>query len=674
MSNRRIVKLEMFFIVVLITELFLALVSQTISAQSFNVVKDNWANTGSVKAADMDLDGKVDLVYSEFIGTRAYIAYGEGGASFEAPEQIGNLGLSTVTLDYVDSDSLLDIVIAKYADGVYVLLNNGNRTFTTSSWSTEGENWPFVVTGYFNDDAELDIVVGPGNVYFGDGNGGFPTNSALPVDQVHSADVSDFNKDGYDDLVVTTQDTTGFLAQVLLNDGNGNFTSAGSFDPGALSISVSASNSLADFNNDGNPDFALISPKIGISCSSGGWVCNCIVALGDGSGGFSNVDSIEICGSSHNLITADIDRDNELDIVTVNPFDTTVVVFLGNGDGTFSMSAPIELETLDLILSLSTADLDIDGNPDLITGGGISHPDSIICLINNAPSPEILDDVMITVGYSTVNFDVTNPAGHLISRLKNSVGGARFDRLDKNSDGSLDVQTTDNNLQYGDYSIVLKKKPNITALATFDAHIRIGDSELLRIFKDYETPGSSKSSNPNDSIVFRYSVEEYPSVSPASGRTEFDNTPRFIWSGLWVNQSGLSYDFQLDSHIDFSSPMVVQTGLTNKFYNTAISLDRDKVYYWRVRSFDGSSYSEWSNAFAVYIGPFFCGDINNDGSNYDTIDLTYLVNYIFRNGPAAPIVEQADLNGDGSPANVIDLNVLVNYKCRLIGSQPQCGI
>jgi hypothetical protein len=56
------------------------------------------------------------------------------------------------------------------------------------------------------------------------------------------------------------------------------------------------------------------------------------------------------------------------------------------------------------------------------------------------------------------------------------------------------------------------------------------------------------------------------------------------------------------------------------------------------------------------------GDVNGDGDDANTLDLNFLVNYIFRgSGDPGGCPEESDVNGDGNPANILDLNYLVNY-------------
>lgn len=68
---------------------------------------------------------------------------------------------------------------------------------------------------------------------------------------------------------------------------------------------------------------------------------------------------------------------------------------------------------------------------------------------------------------------------------------------------------------------------------------------------------------------------------------------------------------------------------------------------------------------------FLCGDVNNDGSEYNILDLTYLVDFIFRGGPAPENPDNADLNGDGDSANILDLTFLVDFIFRG-GPAPTC--
>jgi hypothetical protein len=54
------------------------------------------------------------------------------------------------------------------------------------------------------------------------------------------------------------------------------------------------------------------------------------------------------------------------------------------------------------------------------------------------------------------------------------------------------------------------------------------------------------------------------------------------------------------------------------------------------------------------------GDANNDGTNCNILDLTFLVDRIFRGGPPAVCLEEADMNGDTISSNILDLTYTVD--------------
>lgn len=74
---------------------------------------------------------------------------------------------------------------------------------------------------------------------------------------------------------------------------------------------------------------------------------------------------------------------------------------------------------------------------------------------------------------------------------------------------------------------------------------------------------------------------------------------------------------------------------------------------------------ELNSGFWQNFGPAGCcisprGDANNDGTNCNILDLTFLVDRIFRGGPAAVCLEEADMNGDGTSSNILDLTYTVD--------------
>ena len=74
----------------------------------------------------------------------------------------------------------------------------------------------------------------------------------------------------------------------------------------------------------------------------------------------------------------------------------------------------------------------------------------------------------------------------------------------------------------------------------------------------------------------------------------------------------------------------------------------------------------------IEVPHYICGDISGNGGAPNVQDLTYLVAYLFRGGPAPPVLAAADVDGSGGPPSVSDLTYLVAYLF-LGGAAPVCG-
>lgn len=67
------------------------------------------------------------------------------------------------------------------------------------------------------------------------------------------------------------------------------------------------------------------------------------------------------------------------------------------------------------------------------------------------------------------------------------------------------------------------------------------------------------------------------------------------------------------------------------------------------------------------------GDVNGDGDDANIIDLTFLVDYIFRgSGDPGSCPNESDVNGDGNPADILDLTYLVDLIFRGGPVPPGC--
>ena len=84
------------------------------------------------------------------------------------------------------------------------------------------------------------------------------------------------------------------------------------------------------------------------------------------------------------------------------------------------------------------------------------------------------------------------------------------------------------------------------------------------------------------------------------------------------------------------------------------------TYFWRVNHYDlAGNQSGYSSSANFQYKLFLCGDANADGA-VNIGDAVYIVNYIFKGGPAPVPYEAGDANRDGT-ANVGDAVYIINY-------------
>lgn len=183
----------------------------------------------------------------------------------------------------------------------------------------------------------------------------------------------DADGDGDPDLYVTSGSNemspiSGALYDRLyLNDGSGNFQKSPQLLPHGEPES-SSSVAAADYDQDGDLDLLV---GVRMKTSVYGVPVSSFLLENNGNGQFRSVtetqapDLLEI-GMVTDLAWADVDQDNDLDIVVVG--DWMPVTILENNNGSFSRKAALLDESNGFWNSLAVADLDQDGDLDLVLG------------------------------------------------------------------------------------------------------------------------------------------------------------------------------------------------------------------------------------------------------------------------------------------------------------------
>jgi hypothetical protein len=627
-----------------------------------------------IRQADLDMDNNSDIVYTGATSDSLYIVYGKSDGSLEKPRAYYKIRNGAVTVDYINGDTLLDIV-ARTTTQVYTLINQGGRSFSIDSlavssnsygFSPTGSGFPSIATGFFNADASKDVVVSPGTILYGNGSGGFSSQSSLSV-SVDAVAASDFNGDGYDDVVAAIGDS----AKIYLNNGSGTMTRSSALRIGYFSFDVANVVSGIDLNKDGKVDFAVVTGK-GIPGAVDTSLIS--VALGNGSGGIQSNNSIFIEGSAINLAVNDVNRDMNPDLTVVNSRTRSLEVYFGTGQGSFPDSTSYTLGTgSQALLALATADINRDGNPDYLAGGD-TQP--IVVATSQIPSEDVLPSEMVVTGYGGIDFAVHNPLDFVISQNLRSVAGSAFWRTDINHDDKLDERSFDYNLLNGEYRFVIHFPPYFSGGSHFTMDIRVDGTEQVKPFLNYSLPTLLAASPESiDSLVFYYTQETTPSMKPVNGkRTQSTRQPAFQWGKLVDSAHSTRYQIQVSLYYDLSSLVVNDTALTKPQFVPATQLDTGKVYYWRVRAYNEISWSPWTRTMAAYIGTGCCigltGDVNRAGI-VDLADLSALVSYLTGGGYTLPCQGEANVNALGI-VDLADLSALVAYLTSSGFALPSC--
>jgi hypothetical protein len=333
------------------------------------------------------VDGFADLVTANALNGTISVVMRNGASGFFSPG--APLGVSdtaepqALVAGLFDGNQTIDLVIAD-ADpdpasnpAVWTWLGQGDGTFPDSNKKSVGlplGSSPLSIgAGRFDLDDFRDVVVADFSnsrivILLGNGSGEFsppPTPlSSLAVQSPLGVAVADFNDDLVDDIAVANN--TNVL--VFLAVGDGTFMPEQDYPVAGSPSAIAAT----DLNLDGFPDLA-------VTTISGGLVVIINKGVPGGVATFNPPGTPYPTGAEPVAVAAgDINQDQLEDLVVVNRPDETLVVYLGHGDGTLTVSETYAVGAAPQ--AVAVGDFNGDSFPDLAVAN--SGDDTVSILRN----------------------------------------------------------------------------------------------------------------------------------------------------------------------------------------------------------------------------------------------------------------------------------------------------
>ena len=389
----------------------------------------------SVFVADMDGDGDMDIVSASYADNT--IAWYENNGAADPSWAAADIATSAsgaiaVYIADMDNDGDLDILSASYVDDTIAWYENdgaADPSWTAADIVTNVDEAHSVFAADMDGDGDMDILSASRDddkIYWHENDGAAdPSWTAAVVatsaDAPQSVFAADVDNDG--DMDILSASRSDDAIAWYDNDGAANPTWT------ATDIATSADNAtsvfVADMDNDGDMDV--------VSSSSN----DDTIAWYENDGAASNSQTARgisawtevVAGSSfdnaNDVIHADIDGDGDLDMVAVSSGnDDDVSWFINDGSPAGAGWTEVAIDNnVANALSVAVADVDNDGDLDVIASSGTGSDDLLWWINDGSPDG---------AGWTEVVIEATCDAC------------ASVYAVDMDADGDIDVVTVSN--------------------------------------------------------------------------------------------------------------------------------------------------------------------------------------------------------------------------------------
>jgi hypothetical protein len=398
------------------------LVFQSVAGRQFGgaILLRARAGTYGFEMHDLNADGKLDIAFADPFAFLFSTFLGNGDGSFGERHDFAGGGYTEgVAFGDMSGDGIEDAVLGNSVDGTLVVLpGHGDGTFDAPRGHVAGYNVYDIRVFDVNGDGRDDVItfdIASYSVLLQVQPGRFAQlRSQVRLGSANDLVTADFNRDGIADLAAPTD---GSVIAIMLGKGDGTFLGPHYERTGRIPSSIAA----ADLNGDAIPDLAsanFFSKDVSVLLGRGdGTFLDAVfyetgtdtsgvslgdidrdgdadmlvtvaraakvsVFLNDGHGGFT--PGIDLTArEAWRVLLVDVNHDQKIDAVVADHQSPSgdgrgsLTIHLGNGDGTFA--TPRDLSVEGDPMDLDVADLDEDGDLDLV----VPHLDRYVSILRN---------------------------------------------------------------------------------------------------------------------------------------------------------------------------------------------------------------------------------------------------------------------------------------------------
>lgn len=329
--------------------------------------------------ADINGDGKLDVLSTSYVSGEVSILLGNGDGTFKSEQRmpVGPYPSSVALVD-VTGDGVLDLVTAHYTTGeVAIFKGNNDGTFTAYKRMPVGDFPSAVAVVDVNGDGVPDMVTAHMNanqvhVFIGAADGTYALSATVPVGDGPASLAVRALSPGRMPAIVTANFNSNDVS-ILANAGHGIFQPevriAAADGPAAIA--------LADADGDGSIDIVTANAR-----------ANSVSLLrGHGDGTFDAARSLTVGKQPAAIVVTDVTGDRKPDLLTANFGSSDISIVNGAGGGGFAPERRVSLGAPPASLAV----IDAAGRPGLVSANRVAAAQVIIGDGGGGPFTPVFD-------------------------------------------------------------------------------------------------------------------------------------------------------------------------------------------------------------------------------------------------------------------------------------------